>query len=53
MPLSSTDVYENRSAPHSSGTKPPIIEPMKIPSQIRDRISRFAHGLARNDQLQH
>lgn len=30
------DEVENRPAPHKSGMSPPIVDPAKIPSQIRD-----------------
>ena len=37
IPLKSNDVKDNISAPHSSGIAPPIVEPIKIATQIKTR----------------
>jgi hypothetical protein len=37
IPLKSNDVYESMSAPQSAGTAPPIVEPIKIATQIKAR----------------
>jgi hypothetical protein len=36
-PLKNNDVKDNISAPHSSGIAPPIVEPIKIATQIEAR----------------
>jgi hypothetical protein len=37
-PLRSTDEYESISSPHNKGIIPPIVDPMRIPIQIDDRM---------------
>jgi hypothetical protein len=45
IPLKSNDVKDNISAPHSSGITPPIVEPIKIATQIKARDGMTTPGL--------
>jgi hypothetical protein len=44
IPLHNTPATENSSPPESAGTKPPIVEPIKIAIQVRD-ISQISISL--------